>query len=400
MMGGHAERAHSLLSPSSAHRWMSCTPSAVLEAKFPDTTSEAAKEGTLAHELAEQKLRNYFYPQDVTKRKLSAFITKCRKDELWDDEMLGYTDTYLEYIKQVAMGFDSAPYVVPEKSYDLTEYIPGPGAHGTADCVMLHGDQLHIFDFKYGKGVKVEAAGNIQLQLYALGAYEAYKLLYAVKDVHLHIIQPRIDNISSWSLTLEDLKKVGEVIRKKAELAAAGLGEYNPSADACRFCRAKAVCRARAERNVALAFLADKKPDTLAPEEIGEYLTKGADVAKWLEDLKAYALSECLAGHEIPGYKAVEGRGSRDWTDMDAAFKVLNDEGYPDTVLYEKKALTLAQVEKLIGKKSFTDLVGGYVVKNPGKPALVIEGDKREAITNKVSAVDVFKNENQFDRNE
>lgn len=388
---GHAERAHSLLSPSSAHRWTSCTPSAVLEAQFPDTTSGAAKEGTLAHELAEQKLRNYFYPQDVTKRKLSAFITKCKKDELWDDEMLEHTDTYLEYITGIAIGFDSAPYVVPEKSYDLTKYIPEENAHGTADCVMLHGNQLHVFDFKYGKGVKVDAAGNLQLQLYALGAYEAYKLLYDIQIVHLHIIQPRIDNISSWSLPLHELLTVGGFIRKKSELAAAGLGEYNPSADACRFCRAKAVCRARAERNVALAFLADKKPDTLAPEEIGEYLTKGTDVAKWLEDLKAYALGECLAGHEIPGYKAVEGRGSRDWTDMDAAFKKLNDEGYPDTVLYEKKALTLAQVEKLVGKKVFTDAVGEYVVKNPGKPALVAESDKREAITNKIKAEEVFK---------
>lgn len=388
---GHAEREHSLLSPSSAHRWMFCTPSAVLESKFPDSTSEAAKEGTLAHELAEQKLRAYFYPQDVTKRKLSAFITKCRKDELWNDEMLGHTDTYLDYIKEVAMSFDSAPYVVPEKSYDLTAYIPEPGAHGTADCVMLHGEQLHVFDFKYGKGVKVEADTNLQLQLYALGAYEAYKLLYVIKEVHLHIIQPRIDNISSWSLSLEELLKVGEIIRLRAKMAAEGTGEYKPSADACRFCRAKAVCRARAERNVELAFLANKKPDTLAPEEIGEYLTKGVDVAKWLEDLKAYALGECLAGHEIPGYKAVEGRGSRDWSDMDAAFKKLNDEGYPDTVLYEKKALTLAQVEKLVGKKAFTEAVGEYVVKNPGKPALVEESDKREAITNKIKAEDVFK---------
>lgn len=393
MMSGHADRVHSLLSPSGAQRWMTCTPSAQLSAQFPDTTSGAAKEGTLAHELAEQKLRNYFYPQEVTKRKLSAFITKCKKEELWADEMLEHTDTYVEQIKGVALEYETAPYVVPERSYDLSAYIPEQGAHGTADCVLIQSGDLHIFDFKYGKGVKVSAVTNFQMQLYALGAYEAYKPAYDIRNIHLHIIQPRIDNFSDWSLSLSDLLQFGELVKQRAAMAIAGTGDYRPGADTCRFCRARAVCRARAEYNVELAFYADKKPDTLTPEEIGEYLTKGADVAKWLEDVKAYALNECLAGHEIPGYKAVEGRGSRDWTDMDAAFKKLNAEGYPDEVLYEKKALTLAQIEKLVGKKAFTDTVGDYVVKNPGKPALVAESDKRAAITNKVSAAEVFKKE-------
>ena len=393
MMGGHATRAHSLLSPSSAHRWMICTPSAKLDAQYPDEEAVAAREGTLAHELAEQKLKAYFYPAEVSKRKLSSFITKCKKDELWDDEMLEHTDTYVEHIKDISLQYDSAVYVVPERSYDLSKYIPEEGAHGTADCVMIQGGDLHVFDFKYGKGVKVSAVTNFQMQLYALGAYEAYKLAYAIRNVHLHIIQPRIDNFSDWSLSISDLLQFGELVKQKAAMAIAGTGDYRPGADTCRFCRARAVCRARAEYNVELAFYVNKKPDTLTPAEIGDYLTKGADVAKWLEDLKAYALSECLAGHEIPGYKAVEGRGSRDWTDMDAAFNVLNTKGYPDTVLYEKKALTLAQVEKLVGMKDFADLVGGYVVKNPGKPALVAESDKRKAITNKVSATDVFKKE-------
>lgn len=392
-MAGHAERAHSLLSASGAHIWMNCTPSARLGEQFPDTTSEAAAEGTLAHELAEMKLRNYFYTMDFGKRKFTTAVNKLKKESLWNDEMMGYTDEYLDYIKNLALGFPSSPYVAIEKQIDLSAYVPE--GFGTCDCVLISGGTIHVIDFKYGKGVPVSAEGNPQLALYALGAYEAYKILYQIERVELHIIQPRIDNFSNWGCPLSELLTFGKIVREKAELAYKGEGEFRPSTDTCRFCRAKGHCRARADENVKLAFAIGKKPPLITNEEMGEYLRIGKDVAKWLGDLQDVALADCLAGKDVPGWKAVEGRGSRDWTDMDAAFAKLQTEGINEAVLWERKPLTLAQVEKVVGKSDFATIVGDLVVKNPGKPALVEASDKREAITNKVSAAEAFGGDNE-----
>lgn len=392
---GHAERGHALLSASAAHRWLLCTPSARLEEQLPDRASDAAKEGTLAHELAELKVRNYFNPGDMSKRKLNARIKKLKEDTLWKDEMLSHTDTYLDYIRGVSVKLPSLPSVEIEKQMDLSAYIPE--GFGTADFVMLQGNELYVMDFKYGKGVLVSAEENPQMMLYALGAFEAYKILYSIKRVHLSIIQPRLDSISEWECSLEELLRFGIRVKERAALAFAGEGEFCPGTEQCRFCRAKAQCRARAEANVQLAFSPDKGklPPLITSAEAGSYLLQGEDVEKWLKDLKEWALAECLSGKSVPGWKAVEGRGSRDWTDMDAAFEKLTKTGITEeSMLWEKKPLTLAQVEKLVGKKDFQDAVGGFVVKRPGKPALVKESDKREAITNKVTAAEAFKEEN------
>ena len=390
----HEERAHALLSASGAHRWLLCTPSAKLEEQFPDTASDTAGEGTLAHELAELKVRNYFNPGEVSKRKLTYAINKLKKDRLWQDEMLTHTDTYLDYIREVSVKLPSQPSVEIEKHLDLSAYIPG--GFGTADFIMLQGEDLYVMDFKYGKGVPVFAEENPQMLLYALGAFEAYKILYSIKQIHLAIIQPRLDSISEWDCSLDELLKFGVYVKERAALAIEGAGEFCPGEKQCRFCRAKAVCRARAEEHVRLAFSPDKGklPPLITNAEVGNYLLQGEDVAKWLSDLKDYALKECLAGKKIPGWKAVEGRGQRDWTDMDAAFERLTKSGLTEEVmLWEKKPLTLAQVEKLVGKKDFQDAVGEFVVKHPGKPALVKESDRREAITNKVTAAEAFKEE-------
>lgn len=391
MIGGHTERAHAMLSPSSAHMWLKCTPSAKLSAQFPDTTSSAAAEGTLAHEICEAKLQHYFNTKDYSKRKLTSFINKCKKNELWDDEMVGHTDTYSEYVKDKAMAYENAPFVQIEASLDLSTYIAEPGARGTADCLLIGGDTLTIIDFKYGKGVPVSAEFNPQLMIYALGAYSTYSMLFDIKRVKLCICQPRIDNSNEWEVGIEELLSFGEYVKKRSEKAFNGVGEYAPGESQCRFCRAKAQCRARADRNLELAGFTAEKPPLLSNDEVGEYLKKGEDVAKWLSDLKDYALSECLAGKEVAGWKAVEGRGSRVWTDADAAFKELIDSGTPEEMLYERKQLTLAGVEKLLGKKEFESKVGKYVDKKPGKPALVVESDKRQAITNTISAEDAFK---------
>ncbi len=391
----HEERAHALLSASGAHRWLYCTPSALLEQDFPDTTSEAAKEGTLAHELAELKVRNYFYTTDFGKRKLTNATNKLKKDKLWQDEMVGYTDEYLDYIKSIALSLKITPYVAIEKKVDFSTYAPN--GFGTADCILISGKTMYVIDFKYGKSPngRVSAEGNPQLALYALGAYETYKILYPIDTISLSIVQPRLpDGISEWSCSLTELLAFGDFVKERAALAIKGEGNFAPSDAVCKFCRIKGRCRARGEENVKLAFseALGKKPPLITNEEMGQYLTQGADVAKWLSDLQDCALKECLAGQYVAGWKAVEGRGSREWTDMDTAFDVLVRGGITaDTMLWERKPLTLAQVEKLVGKKDFADAVGEYVVKKPGKPALVKESDKREAITNKITAQEAFE---------
>lgn len=388
---GHNERAHALLSASSAHRWLACTPSARLEEGFPDTASEAAREGTLAHELAEAKVRNYFYTADFGKRKLNNFVKKLKGDGLWQDEMMGYTDDYLDYIKSAALAYENVPFVAIEKRVDLGDWIPE--GFGTADCILIGGGVLQVVDFKYGKGVAVRAEENPQMKLYALGAYKACGMLYPVKSIKMSIVQPRIqDGVSEWGCSPEHLLAFGEHVKQRAALAFKGEGEFTPGDAQCRFCRARAKCRARAEENMRLAFAIDKKPPLLSNGEVGQYLKQGRDVARWLADLKDYALAECLAGRSIPGWKAVEGRSVRAWSDMDKAFDVLIKSGIaPEEMLWEKKPLSLAQVEKLVGKKDFTDAVGSFVAKTPGKPALVEESDKRAAVTNTVSAADAFR---------
>lgn len=388
-MTEHSQRAHALLSASGAHRWLNCTPSARLEAQFPDTTSEAAKEGTLAHEIAEVKVRNYFQTLDYGKAWKTKELAKLKKRKLYAPEMDSYTNDYVDYCRAAALEWENLPYIDVEKKLDLSAYVPE--GFGTADLILIGGNKLRIIDLKYGKGVPVSAERNPQLMLYALGAYDTYSVLYDIQEVELSIFQPRIDNTSSWTIGIKDLLAFGELVKEKAAIAIKGEGEQTPG-DWCRFCRARAQCRARAEKNVELAFMTDKAPELLALDEIGGYLEKGEDVARWLKDLQEFALSQCLAGHEVAGWKAVEGRGSRDWTNQEEAFKRLEENGIDEAMLYERKPLSLAQTEKLVGKKDFADTVGDLVVKKPGKPTLVPESDKRTAITNVTTAAEAFKN--------
>lgn len=393
---GHSERDHALLGPSNAYQWAVCPPSARLSEGLPDTGSEAAKEGTLAHELAELKLRNYFHSVDFGKRKLAAAVKKLKENPLWDDEMMGYTDDYMDYVKAAALSFPAEPTVAIEKKVDISEYVPE--CFGTADCLLIGGGVIHVIDFKYGKSPsgRVEAENNLQMQLYALGAWTASRMLYRVDRIRMSIVQPRLpDGITEWEIPLEKLLETGEWIRERALLAWKGEGEYHPDEKTCRFCRAKGRCRARAEKNIELAFAPakGKLPPLISNEEMGKYLLQGQDVAKWLSDLQDCALRECLAGHEVPGWKAVEGRSTRKWTDMDAAFGRLIESGINAAVLWERKPVTLAQIEKIVGKKDFAECVGEYVVKETGKPALVQESDNRPAITNRVAAAEAFKEE-------
>lgn len=377
--------AHAILAASAAHRWLMCTPSAQLEATLPESTSTYAEEGTLAHEIGALKLHKYTEPMST--RTFNSRLKKLQEDAtLYQDEMLRHTDTYLEYIKGISMGYQSLPYIAIEVRLDLTEHVPE--GFGTADCIIIGGTVLHVIDLKYGKGVPVDAKGNPQMMLYALGALAKYSILYDITDVEMAIVQPRLDTISEWGLPADDLRDWGENIKPIALQAHKGEGEY-VAGDHCRFCRARSTCRARVDTYTALEDFGKMKPPLISNLEVGEVLERALGLVQWVEDLKEYALTECLCGREVPGWKAVEGRAVRQWTDADAAFDKLKEGGVDEAMLYERRALTLAATEKLLGKPRFQELVASFVTTPPGKPALVQASDKREAITRQ-SASDDF----------
>ncbi|MED5019308.1 DUF2800 domain-containing protein [Paenibacillus chibensis] len=385
----HAERAHALLSASSAHRWLDCTPSARLEETLPDTTSDAAKEGTVAHEIAELKLRRALV-EPISTRSFNAQLKKLKDKELFDEEMLQYTDTYVEYIQGVVHAFPSPPYIAVERRVDYSSYAPE--GFGTADCIVIGSKQLHINDFKYGKGVQVSAVDNPQMKLYALGALKAYSLLYEIETVHLAIIQPRISGqASEWSISAADLLAWGESIKPKALQAFKGEGEYVVGSH-CGFCRAKEICRARVEHLLAAGSRAPMKPPLIGWDEVGEVLKKAEGIVSWYNGLKKLALAEVLKGGNVSGWKAVAGRGSRDYADLDAAFKFLQEKGIDEAVLFNRQPLTPPALEEALGKKQYKELLEkpGHVISRSGAPTLAPADDARPAFSDQVKPEDVF----------
>ena len=385
----HKERAHAKLSASGASRWASCPGSVQMEEGIPDRESIYAQEGTLAHEMSELKLKHYLDPKGFGKRKLNAAIKKLKENELYQAEMDSYTDTYVDFIKEKALSFPSNPYIEIEKRVDFSRWVDG--GFGTCDCVLIHGSTLSIIDLKYGKGVPVSAEQNEQLILYALGAYDAFNLIYNLDKIELNIVQPRINNFSTWEISLTELLLWGDYFKVQAEKALGGNGELVPSAKACKFCKARDICTARAENNLSLESEIKLKPNEIPKDKLYEYISRGEDIAKWVADLKAYALDMCLKGEDVKGLKAVAGRTSRSWTNQDEAINKLIEGGIDEAIIYDKVPLTLAKLEKALGKQQFTTLVGDMVVTSEGKPTLVFENDKRPAITNTVNATSIFK---------
>lgn len=386
---------HAILSPSAAHRWLHCTPAPRVEAEFPETTSEYAEEGRLAHSVCELAAKKKFTV--MNNRTYNSRLKKLKADPKWNDEMLSTAATYVEHLTEHAMRFEHAPYVALEVQVDITDYAPE--AFGTCDCVMIGGDELIITDYKHGKGVPVSAQDNPQMLLYALGALKLYRPIYGdmIRRVSTYIDQPRLDSYDGASMTVEELLAWGESIKPKAAAAFMGTGEFAPG-EWCRFCRAKAKCRARADQNTALEDFKDciplgrsipmqaeydatgfKPSNCLTDEEIGTLLVRAEGLVAWYNDLKEYALAACLNGKTIPGWKAVEGRSTRAWTDQDAALEALMAGGVEEAIIYDRVPKTLAQLEKVIGKQRFGELVGGMITKSPGKPALAAESDKRPA---------------------
>ena len=392
--------SHALLSASSASRWLVCTAAPRFEAQFPETTTEYAEEGRLAHSLCELKTLKKF----TLLIKPSAYKTqlnKLKKEPLYSEEMDRTSDLYVEHLTERAMERESVPLVNAEVKVDFAEYVPE--GFGTCDCIMIGGDTLDIVDYKHGKGVPVSAEGNAQMRLYALGALLKYEPFYGgmIRRVRMTIDQPRIqDEPSTETLTVDELKAWGESIKPVAQLAFSGLGEFKPG-DHCRFCRGKAQCRARADENTALEDFKDFKaipgslandlidignahgvkdmPPILTHAEIGDLLVRGANLVAWFHDLEEFALGAILNGEDIAGWKAVAGRSVRTFSDADAAISAVIAAGYDEALVYERRAKTLTELEKLMGKAEFAEKVGAYVVKPLGKPTLAPLSDKREA---------------------
>lgn len=381
--------AHALLSASGAHKWLHCTPSARLEETLPESESMYANEGRLAHEIAELKLRKHFI-EPIGLRAFNSRLKKLQENPLYQEEMLTHTDAYMDYVSSITHGFATPPYIAVEKRLDFSGYVPE--GFGTGDCIVIHGDTLYVIDFKYGKGVPVSAEMNPQMQLYALGAYDAYSILYPITKVKLVIVQPRVGEPSEWELSANALLAWGDMVRPIAQKAFAGEGAF-VSGEHCRFCRAKARCRSRSEFNMAVESFYPMKPPLISNEEVGAILEKAKNLAKWAKDLEEYALAECLKGNEIPGWKAVEGRGSRVFVNQDEAFKALTVNGIDEVMLYERKPLTVPNVEKLLGKAKYKELLvdQGHVKAEPGKPTLTVINDKREPITQRTTAAADFK---------
>lgn len=381
---------HAKLSASSAHRWLNCPPSVKLAEQFPSKTSSYAEAGRLAHSIAELKARKYFL-EPMSSRTYNSRLKKLQANPFYDKGMEDSTDTYLEVLKESALAFAQSPFVVLETQVNFSDVVPE--GFGTADCIMIGGDTLVVIDYKNGAGVPVEAEENPQMMLYALGALQVYAPIFgeSIRKIVLKIVQPNAGGIKEWETTVEYLRVwASETVKPAARLAFEGLGEFC-AGDWCRFCPARAQCSARARQMLKLEPLLGAKPQLaenpdskgatalLSDAEVGDVLRRARNLKKWVEDLEEYALSASLAGREITGFKAVEGRGSRDWTDMDEAFSALQARGIAEALLWERKPVSVAALEKTVGKKLFAEVSKDLVVKKPGKPALVPASDKRPA---------------------
>lgn len=367
---------HAILSASSASKWMNCPPSARLEENYPNKSSEYTAEGTLAHELGELKLK--YNLGEITTRKYNSEFKKIESHELFTADMPDYVDIYvdtcMEKVSEARSKTPDALFKI-EQRLDFSEWVPE--GFGTGDFVIIADGTMEICDLKYGKGVPVSAVGNKQMRLYALGAIAEFSFLYDIEKVRMTIIQPRLDSISTDEIPAEDLLKWAEdFVKPIAELAFKGEGELF-TGDHCRFCRAKAVCRARAEKNMELAKYEFRDPFVLDNLEIADILGKAEELAKWAKDVQEYALQQALNGEEYPGFKVVEGRSNRKWTDEKKIGEILLGQGFLESIIYTKKLTGISNMESAIGKKEVQRLLGDYIIKPPGKPTLASESDKR-----------------------
>ena len=372
---------HAYLSASASHRWLACPPSAKLCANIADQTSEYAQQGTDCHELCAY----------LVEKALGRAVTDPTESlTFYDAEMQNCAEEYRNYVLEqieAAKEFCKDPQVMIEQRLDFSRWVEN--GFGTGDCVIVADEVLQIIDYKHGLGVLVSAGdeehgGNSQMMCYALGALEAFGDIYDINQIKMTIFQPRRDNVSTYTISKDDLLKwAEEVLAPTAQLAYTGKGEFK-AGDHCQFCKVKATCRKRAEYNLELAKYDFDMPATLDDIEIAAILAKVDGMISWGNDIKEYALQQAQSGVHFDGWKIVEGRSNRKFTDEAAVASKVKDAGYDP---YEKKLLGITAISTLLGKKKFEELLSELVYKPPGKPALVPEFDKRPAMN---TAIDDF----------
>lgn len=392
MQAAHAERAHALLGASKASQWINCPPSARLQETVPEKSSGYADEGTKAHELAEVKLRRRLFPCDSKQREaLDKKLEQIKVSEYYGAEMEQAVQDYVDVVEErymAALARSSDAIILLEEHVDFTEWVPE--GYGTGDVVLIADGVLEVIDLKYGKGVPVSAYNNAQIRLYGLGAWSGYNYLYAIDEVHMTIVQPRLDNVSTDIILIGELIEWAEtVVKTAAVLAFDGNGEFS-SGDHCRWCKVKGNCRARADENMKTLAHEFKDPALMTNEEIGSILFIAEQLKAWAKDVEEYAYDQALKGNPIPLWKLVEGRSNRSISDAKAALeKLKTTELESEKYLKPEELFGIGELEKRLGKKEFKNLLGDLIVKPPGKPVLVPETDKRPVMN---SLEDEFAN--------
>lgn len=364
-MNDHSSRSHALLSASSAHRWLACPPSAVAAEAYPAQDTEYTKEGTLAHEVAEWVASGHSKKGPPLPKGVDDGVTT---------EMLDCARSYFDYIQEVTT---EDTIILLEKRVDFSPWVPE--GFGTADCILIHGDTMDVIDYKYGKGVAVSAVDNPQEKLYGLGALNDYGFAYEITKIRLHIFQPRINNISVAELTVDELLEWGEkVVKPTAAQAIKGKGKHTPG-EHCRFCPHAGRCRALTKQCTEYVTTHGMRAGVpvLASWEVAEVLAMEPLVTLWLKRVKDQALATLMNGGEIPGYKVVAGRGSRAWADDLDVVKLLEENGYSREEITETSVLSVAKMEKAIGKKKVAELLSGQILSHTGAPTIAPESDKR-----------------------
>lgn len=385
--------AHSVAPASSAARFLECTPSLMLEKSFPNTSSDYAKEGTVAHSLGEI-IAKYKLNQIITKafEELKCELIKSEDGQKFynkemEEHANGYADLIVGHLEG-AREYCPDAFAELEVKSDYSEWIPG--GWGTSDCVIVSDDTLEIIDLKYGKGHRVDPEGNPQLRLYALGAYQKYKALFDFEYVRMTIYQPRLGHVASDTILLSELLAWAEqYVKPRAALALKGAGDFKPSEETCRFCKAKEQCKARADHNLLLFY---RSPDAalLTANEAGEILEKAADIKNWLDDLTSFVTKTLMNGDQVEGWKLVAGKSNRTIKDDLKAVELFKAAGIDEALLYNKKLITLTEMEKNFGKKFVADTIGACIVKPEGKPTLAVASDKRDALNIKEAVIKAF----------
>jgi hypothetical protein len=367
---------HALLGASSAARWIACTPSARATEGLPDQESTYAAEGTRAHEVCEKALRYKLAKWEAGK---PFDLLSDWAQQSMPTEMFNAANQYVSFLHDQWVGFSCRPGVFIEQEVDVSRWVPG--GFGTCDCLMIGGGLLHIIDFKYGQGVPVSPVRNPQLMYYALGAYALFDGLENIDTVRMSIVQPRIqEEPETWELPLSDLLSwAREVLQPAAEMAWRGEGTFCPG-EHCRFCKAHPACRGWQEKYGPLAgFEPLPQPAALSDEELGEWLQKVEGLAAYARELEDYAQTALLEGRTLPGWKLVQGRSTRKWTDQDAAFRQMEADGIDEAMLYTRTPISLTAAEKMLGKKKFAEVMSAFITRAPGAPKLAKDSDPRPA---------------------